>query len=112
VKGQFSTGKTDWDEQLIHASDMIIRDLKNDNRYREFVSRNQILDVEQLNHACVYKLAGSIIYPEFGDDFEKDREQAQRSYKSALDTILRLDLDGDTRLDLGEFVKTGSFKRR
>lgn len=111
IKGQFSTGKTDWDEQIIHASDMIVRDLKNDNRYREFVSRNQILDPEQLNHACVYKTA-RLIFNEFGDDSKDEFERAQRLYKEALDTVLRLDLDGDVRLDQGEFIKTGSFKRR
>jgi len=111
IKGQFETGKTDWDVQLIHASDMIIRDIKNDNRFRTMVSANQLLDPTQLTHAAVYQLE-RIVYPEFGDDFKDELALAEKNYAAAIDDVLKIDIDGNTRLNDYEYIPNATFKRR
>jgi len=105
----FKTGKTNWDEQMIYASEFIIRDLK---KRGVIVSANQLMDWSFFQDACVHKCA-EIIYNGFGKDFLENKADAQKEYQKALNTLLPAkDLNNDGRLDPGEsFISTGILKR-
>jgi hypothetical protein len=63
LKTAFATGKEDWHDQLILASDFIISDLKSRNL---MISKNQLLTLDRFTNACVYKTA-EIIFTGLGE---------------------------------------------
>jgi len=76
VKSSFKTGKTNWNEQSVAASNEILDRIK-----KEYLveSGNLLLNREDYKTACVEKLA-SIIFTSFGDDYEDDRIQSGKNY--------------------------------
>lgn len=76
----FKTGKTDWEEQHVVASKVIIDDLK----ARKIINfKEQILDRKELTRASVQKCA-AIIYSSFGDDFADQRKECELEYQKRL----------------------------
>ncbi len=105
------TAMSNWDSQMIAASEEIIQDLK-DRVGDRLYSADQIIRPELLKNACVHKTA-EIIYAAFGDDFDDDRTRAREYYEKALRTsVNQFDVNGDTKLDRSEaFKDKGRFIR-
>jgi hypothetical protein len=82
----FSSGKLDWKEQHVKASELIIQELKRKNI---IIGAEQILDRDVLMPASVSKVA-EIIYNAFGRDYNDNRDNARKEY--------------DKRMDLSKFV--------
>lgn len=78
LKTAFKAGKTDWNEQLLVASEYIIADLRQKNL---IYSPNQILDWRTFSKACVHKTA-EIIFRAFGDDYADNLIEANKQYKN------------------------------
>jgi len=96
VLAAFETGKTNWEEQHVKASELIIRDLI---AKRVITSKSQLLERESFTLASVAKVA-QIIFSSFGDDYRDQMNDAMREYQKRLDkSIYDIDLDGDGRLD-------------
>lgn len=109
VMDAFKASKTDWEEQEILASEVIVRDLR---VKREIWSVNQILEWERFQEACVHKTA-ELAFSAFGQDYEDDRDRARRYYKEALDQQRGgIDKDADGRLEVFEKYSISGFRRR
>lgn len=80
LKTAFKAGKTDWNEQILVASEYIIQDLRQMN---VITSMNQILDWRTFSKAAVHKTA-EIIFRAFGDDYANNLLEANREYKKSL----------------------------
>jgi len=77
----FQLGKTDWEEQTIRASDIIIEELI---KKKVIVSGNQILDISRFRSASISKTA-EIIFSSFGNDYIEQKDAARKEYLSRLD---------------------------
>ena len=73
----FKTGKTDWKDQLILASEFVVADLKSRGL---LISKNQILDIKRFKNACCYKAADIIFNGLGGDKWIDYIEKAQARY--------------------------------
>ena len=96
LKTAFETGKTDWKDQLILASEFIVSDLKSRNL---LISKNQILTLDRFTNACVHKTA-EIIFNGLG---EKWIDFAARAYTLYNDDMnldnYGIDLNADGNMD-------------
>lgn len=109
IKDSFKSGKTDWEEQEILASETVIRDLR---VKRELWSSNQILEWERFQEAAVHKTA-ELIFSSFGQDYENDRDRARRYYKEAIGSSRGgIDKNADGRLQIEEKFTISEFRRR
>lgn len=77
LKTAFETGKTDWKDQLIIASQFIISDLKSRNLV---FSKDQLLDIHRFKDACCYK-AAEMIFGGLGEKWFDYVIKAQERYK-------------------------------
>lgn len=110
AKTQWEAGKTNWNEQLVLASDMVVRDLA----FKKVLwHRNQVLDIDIFRDVAVHKCA-QIIFTAWGNSYERDRDEARRRYDEALNKVAnyRVDRDSDGRLDFNEMVTKGIVRRR
>jgi len=80
VKSAFKTGKTDWEEQLVRASEVVIEDLMIN---RNIIDSSQILDRYDYKSATIQKCA-EIIFNAFGDDFVDQKQRAREEYQRRL----------------------------
>lgn len=105
----FKTGKTDWEEQHVRASQLLIDDLVNKGL---ICGPGQILDWREFTTACICKTA-EIIYNGFGDDYKDDTINARKEYNARLNKrFARIDLNGDAAETEGErYHETGCFSR-
>lgn len=95
LKTAFKAGKTDWNEQILVASEYIIQDLRQMN---VITSMNQILDWRTFAKAAVHKTA-EIIFRAFGDDYANNLIEANREYKKSLQLKqYNVDLNRDATL--------------
>jgi len=95
----FEAGKTNWEEQRVRASQIVINDLIDMNIID---SSNQILEKHQLMPACVMKSA-EIIFNAFGDDFIDNRNDARKEYRERINKkIFTVDKDRDGNVDDNE----------
>lgn len=105
----FKTGKTDWNEQIIIASELIADDLR---QRRLIVRREQIMDTSLLRQACVHKTA-EIIYRGLGNGHLDNRILAGKDYKQAMSKdFFEVDLTGDGRATSLEKNWSSSFGTR
>lgn len=96
IKDLFSSGKANWEEQLVAATDQVIRDLKDGI---SIYSANQIIRFTDWQTAVDHYNA-VIIYNALGDDFRDDMEEAKKKYKDALRfDVFKIDRNRNTRLD-------------
>ncbi len=107
VKAAFETGKTDWNEQHVHASKLLIKDLISK---KLVVDEAQILCREELELACVSKVA-EIIFNAMGDDYIDQKIAAFKEYQQRLNKALpKVDKNNNATLDRSEMkVCTGRF---
>lgn len=95
----FGATKTDWEEQHIRASELLIDDLIANQIIDQ---KGQVLVREEFMKACVYKVA-QIIFTELGDDYIDQADRAEREYKKRLDkSIYRIDRNQDGLLNRDE----------
>lgn len=103
IKTAFESGKTNWDEQHIAASEAVIKELR---RKKLLWSPNQVLDPDQFREASAYKCA-EIIYSVFGDDYEDQRKLAGARFYKELD-VPNLSLDKNENGKLDDFERRTS----
>jgi len=95
----FDAAKTDWEEQIFIASDVIIRDLK---RKGVIFAENQVLENDIFRDACIHKVA-EIIYSSLGKPYIEQRNQAAKDYEESSDLEnYRFDADADGQADRAE----------
>jgi len=105
----FQSGKGDWIEQTVRASDVIIRDLTSQTT---IWSKNQILDRDEFRLACVSKTA-ELIFTSFGDDYEDNRILARQEYKARITNIMSaLDRNGNGKLEQNEMKNYSGWLER
>jgi hypothetical protein len=95
----FKAGKSDWEDQCIRASEVIVADLIRKN---VIVSAEQILDRKVFTSACVCKTA-EMIFTSFGNDYEEQRKLAKSEYASRMDlSRYKVDNNNNAILDVGD----------
>lgn len=105
----FAAGKVDWVEQQVAASEVVVRDLRADNK---LWSVNQVLEWERFQEAAVYKTA-EFAFSAFGKDYADDVASARKYYKEALGQSRGgIDLDGNGALKPYEQVSQAGVRRR
>lgn len=104
VKTAHTTGKTNWDEQQVIASEVIVSTLRKD---RKLVSASQIFSWEMFQLAGVHKTA-DIIYGSFGESKEAERAIAKEQFDVEMNAgiVVNQDLNADGHIDDSE--RTGS----
>lgn len=114
TKDKFESGKTDWNDQLIWASESVIRALKAEpNLDLKIASASQILDYGVWTEATLHRCA-EIIFNAFGDSYKDDRDKANLNYQNAMKVgQSRMDLNRNARLDpsLEDPRAAGVFRR-
>jgi len=107
-KMAFKSGKTNWIDQTILASEMIIQDLR---KSRVIMSSSQILDWREFAMASVHKTA-EIVFRAMGDDYKDQLKTAQAAYKAALESASNLDGNLNATIDPKERANSvGYFSR-
>lgn len=100
LKTGWETGKTDWKEQMLLASEYIVADLIGVKR--KIVSPNQILKWELFEKACVQR-AAMIIYKGLGEDYAHELGEAKKAYAAAIDVRnFQVDENRNGKLDAPE----------
>ena len=95
----FETGKTDWDEQSVTASNLVIQDLI---RKQIINSGGQLLDRHKMTPAATSKLA-EIIFNAGGDKRKDDKDAARKEYSIRMNlSLYNRDENSDGRLDRKE----------
>ena len=104
-----TSGKTNWNEQQVLASEMVVNDLRKE---RILSSRSQIFEPETFEIAGVHKTA-EIIYAAFGESKKEERLLARELYKEAMSGIIvnNIDKDGDGHLSEDEKFGTITWAR-
>jgi hypothetical protein len=92
LKTAFATGKTDWHDQLVLASDFIIDDLKS---RALIISKDQLLNVTRFKNACCYK-AADIIFHGLGEKWFDHATKAEARYAQDMHMDnFGIDINGD-----------------
>lgn len=113
TKTNFESGKTSWDEQLILATDVIIRrlcstyDLEN-----RIASGDQVLDYQVFSEACAHKTA-EIVFKAFGEPYRAQFEQAGKDFEASMKVgVSRLDLNRTATLEtIEQSADIGVYRR-
>jgi hypothetical protein len=99
----FKAAKTDWEEQEIKASSLIIDDLKKKN---VIVAAEQVLDRKRFIGANTCKTA-EIIFTAFGNDYLEQKKAAKEEYSKRLDlSQYNIDKDNNGILTPSEVVSS------
>lgn len=77
----WETGKTDWEEQRVVASEYVVTDLKKRSIIKE---RSQILDTSILQEPCVHRTAKTIFSGLGPKNYESEIENAGKHYSEAI----------------------------
>lgn len=109
VKTAHTAGKTNWDEQQVLASEMIITQLR---KNRVTTSGSQIFSWEMLQLAGTHKCA-DIIYSSFGESKVEERDAAKESFDTEMNqgVFVNQDFDADGHLTSGERFGSVGFRR-
>lgn len=83
VKTAFMAGKTDWQEQCVRASELLVQDLINAGKV---IGAGQILNREDYRNACVMKTA-EVIYRSMGGDYSDEADKCRAEYKIRMASI-------------------------
>lgn len=100
----WETGKTDWTEQLVVASDQLIYDLKGNGLVAH---PGQLLRINEIAYATAYRALINI-YTVLGPDFEFKLTNARNSYREALRNRFTLDNGRDGIESPGEVSNSPS----
>lgn len=99
----FKAGKTDWEEQEIKASSLIIDALKKKN---VIVAAEQVLDRKRFIGSSTCKTA-EIIFTAFGNDYLEQKKAAKEEYSKRLDlSQYNIDKDNNGILTPSEVVQS------
>jgi hypothetical protein len=99
VKTRFEAGKTDWQEQRVRASKVLIDDLISSAVIN---SGDNLLERHKMMPACVMKTA-EIVFNAFGDDYQDNKKEARIEYKSRIKKdIFSVDRNEDGMLSVEE----------
>ena len=99
LKLAYKAGKTDWENQRIRASDLVISDLVTRNIIED---SGQLLDKDKLKLATVSRTA-QIIFNALGDDYVDDTLKAKKEYGERVrENMLSVDKNANARLDVLE----------
>lgn len=99
VLSAFKSGKTDWEEQQVLASEELILELRQRNL---LFSGSQILDWQKYSLAATYKCA-AIIMGGFGDDWADRRDNAESKFIDNLEKAgAGIDRNEDGALSVAE----------
>ena len=105
----FGASKTDWEEQHVKASELLVQDLIA-NKVIDW--SGQILVREEFSLACVQKVA-ELVFNALGDDYLDQKDRAQAEYKRRLDkSVYRIDQNADAILSKGESTNRVGFMSR
>lgn len=103
VKAAFKAGKTNWEEQLVRASEIVIEDLMIN---RNIIDSSQILDRYDYRSATIQKCA-EIIFNAFGDDFVDQKQRAREEYQRRLSIpTKKIDLNANAVEEVSEARNT------
>jgi hypothetical protein len=96
LKTRFKTGKTNWVEQEVTASQIIVNDLA----MRGIIaSKDQVVDVKRFELACVFKTA-ELIFSSLGQSYVEERNEARKSYSELMSRgSFNVDLSKDGKQD-------------
>ena len=95
----FKSGKTNWEEQHVRASELLSNDLIN---HGIITGKEQIISRNDYKNACIQKVA-EIIYSAMGDDYVDQMIARGKEYKSRLLTgVQRVDKNNNAILDIEE----------
>ncbi len=95
----WESGKTDWEEQHIVCTKLIIKRLKKEGL---IVHSGQVLDREDFHEACIYRTA-EIAYSQMGPRYEQDRMNAMSKYENCMKGLKAvIDKNQDGQIDRGE----------
>jgi len=99
----WASGKTNWIEQILIASEHVVSDLKSRSLIEH---QGEILRFEDISLATAYRTL-ALIYSKFGKGYETQRDDAMARY-AELSAISRFSFDknSDGQLDKGEFQGT------
>jgi len=109
VKASYKTGKTNWEEQIVRASEIVIEDLMIN---RNIIDSSQILDRYDYKSATIQKTA-EIIFNAFGDDFVDQKQRAREEYQRRLSIpTKKIDLNANAVEDVFESRNTQGWLSR
>ena len=101
----WETGKADWNEQLVIASDHVVTDLKARGL---IVHSGQILRIDEFSLATSYKCL-ALIYMVLGPDFEFRLEKVKENYKELMGARrFTFDMNRDGSEGIGEVSRSSS----
>lgn len=100
IKTAYSPGKTDWKDQAVVASGLVIDDLI---RKGIIENQSQLLDTDKLRSATVSKLA-QVIYKALGDDYVDEVASAKKECYSRLHKSI-FDVDSNNNAILDDMEK-------
>ena len=96
LKSAFKSGKTDWEEQRVRASILLVEDLVSGGIIED---QGQLLDTSKLRTSCVTKTA-QLIFNALGDDYIDDSRKAYGEYNTRLKKgLYNIDSNDDAILD-------------
>ncbi len=96
----WETGKTDWEEQRVLASEYVVTDLK---KRSIIIERSQILDISILQEPCVHKTAAMIFSGLGPKNYESEIENALKRYSNAINLQkFEVDANANGQKDRGE----------
>lgn len=99
----WESGKTNWNEQIILASRLVVADLKARGLV---VHPGQVLRIEDVHMACAYRTL-IVLYEKFGEGFDRNREMAKANYDAFMSNKrFSFDLDRNGLLTPSERFKT------
>jgi len=94
--GNYESGKTDFEREIVLASQMIIEDLID---MAVIQNGDQLLERRKLRDACVSKVA-EIVFNNLGDDYKDDTSKARGQYKQRINKKnYKADMNANARLD-------------
>lgn len=92
----YKTGKTNWLEQILTASEFIIRDLQGRGLIK---AAGQIFDYGRFKNPCIYKTV-EIIFGALGQGYTDERNDARKAYQDDMHNArFNFDRKMDGRLD-------------
>jgi len=109
VLSAFQSGKLNWEEQRVRASEIIIQDLMIN---RVILDAGQMLEREDYRVACVQKVA-EIIFNAFGDDYIDQKQRAREEYQRRLSNpVKKIDLNANAVEERSETFNTQGWLSR
>lgn len=109
VKTSFQSGKTDWEEQIVIASQIMVADLTDAGLIKGV---GNVIEPDMLKAACVQKTA-EIIFRSFGGDYEPRADKCQDEYQKRLKSrFVTFDQNNNAIKDQAEIARPTKFLSR